>query len=70
MCACCRSCFCAPFRWIARCCCRKSDNQSVKVTQVAVTAIQATGHHRERTWKLSQGRMTYDVAHSVVQTKT
>lgn len=65
------SCWCAPFRWISRCCYTPQSPTLQPITQVAVHAIANQNthptHHRERTWKLSNGRMTYDISHSVVR---
>lgn len=64
------SCFCAPFRWISRCCYTPPSPTLQPATQVAVNAIgdhSHPTHHRERTWKLSNGRMTYDISHSVIR---
>lgn len=71
---CCKtSCWCAPCRWMSSCftCCKKKPVRTAQyaVNQVSIavlgtpTTIQPQAppsHHRERTWKLSSGRMTYD----------
>lgn len=66
--SCCSSCWCAPFRWLTKCCCKKQEEQNIAITQVVVSSIQGANpkpsHHRERTWKLSNGKMTYDVERS------
>ena len=60
-----KSCLCAPLRWI--CCYKpKSPKQTSVVAQVAIPVITThtvQSHHRERTWKLSNGRMSYEVPH-------
>ena len=63
------SCWCAPIRWIYKCCSSPPPSPTLQpITQVAVVAIgnqpQPT-HHRERTWKFSNGRMSYEVSHAV-----
>ncbi len=67
---CTTSCWCAPCRWIVSClpCCKKKTPSQQTVYSVSVAAIgtptvqpePTPTHHRERTWKLSDGRMTYD----------
>jgi len=67
---CATSCWCAPFRWIASICCSPPSSPTLEpITHVAVNAIGQNHpvHHRERTWQLSNGRMTYDVSHSVAR---
>jgi len=70
------SCWCAPFRWISSCCSKDEVKPTMPVihtpqyliNQAAMAALTSTpsltsqipGHHRERTWKLSNGRMSYD----------
>lgn len=74
-CECCVRVCCAPFRWIASClpCCNPNRTDrplQYSVTKVSVAVLgtptiqsQPTPatHHRERTWKLSNGKMSYDV---------
>ena len=64
------SCWCAPIRWM---CCYKptSPTHTSVVAQVAVPAmatqlVQPQGHHRQRTWKLSKGKMSYDVSEATL----
>ncbi len=66
------SCWCAPIRCLSSCftCCRKKKNQrpSQYVVNTVSVAVLGTSsqthspatHHRERTWKLSNGRMSYE----------
>lgn len=68
-----KSFFCAPCRWITTCCsqCRKTtvnaDTQEA-TSQISIAVLGKTEiqipmtptHHRERTWKLSNGRMGYE----------
>ena len=64
------SCWCGPCRWLSSCFTSKPP-EAPPISQVAIATmgqIQAIGvHHRERTWVLSNGRMAYEVSHSVVK---
>lgn len=68
---CSKSCWCAPCRWIVSCfpCCKPKPKQTSRqyaVNNVSIAILVSPtlkpvpAHHRERTWKLSDGKMTYE----------
>jgi hypothetical protein len=62
------SCWCAPFRWL--CCSIPKKRPQISVTtavalpamQTQVVQPQTATSPRERTWKLSHGRLNYSLS--------